>query len=166
KMRLWERRETESSWVEVLSVQTSWVTDLVFAPDGRTLASAHLDRTVKLWEVGSLRLLHTFSELKARRIAWSPDGRVLASYCDKTIWLWDVEQGRFRAALHGHTAEIYSLTFTPDSIRLLSGSADCMLRVWNVENGQCIRVIQGYGVTLHDLDWNPDGTHLVSGGND
>ena len=44
EMRLWERQKTESStYVEILSMQTSWVTNLAFAPDGRTLASAHFD---------------------------------------------------------------------------------------------------------------------------
>jgi WD40 repeat protein/transcriptional regulator with XRE-family HTH domain len=169
-MRLWERHKTGfSTWVEIHSMQTSWVMDLAFAPDGGTLASAHFDpsdRTVKLWDVGSLRLLHTLPELQGRHIAWSPDGRVLAGYSDRTIFVFDVEQGRIHSTLHGHTAEVYSLTFAPDSTRLLSGSADGMLRVWNVASGQCVRVIAGYGVTLIELGWSPDGTHLVSGGTD
>jgi WD40 repeat protein len=168
EIRLWVKQETEpATYVKIRSIQTNWVTSLAFAPDGRTLASAHMERVVRLWEVGSLRLLQTLSELQARRLAWSPDGRVLASYCDKTILLWDVEEGRIRSALHGHTGEVHRLAFAPDSSRLLSGSAaDGTLRVWNVESRQCVRVIAGYGVALIDLDWSPDGTHLVSGGTD
>ena len=167
EIRLWERQEAPSSpYAELLSAQTSWVTDLAFAPDGKTLASAHLDLTVRLWEVGSLRLLHTLPGFQARYIAWSPDGCVLASYSDKTIWLWDVEQGRCRAVLHGHTAAVHRLTFAPDSSLLLSSSTDGTLRVWNVENYQCVHVIAGYGFSLYELDWSPDSTRLVSGGSD
>ncbi len=168
EMRLWERQKTEpSTYVEILSTQTSWVTDLAFAPDGRTLVSAHWDRTVKLWEVESLHLLDTLSDLHARRLAWSPDGRTLAcSGGDKMIWLWDVEEGRCPAVLLGHAGEVYRLAFAPDSSLLLSGSADSTLRVWDVESRQCLHVIAGHAVSLCDLDWSPDGTHLVSGSSD
>ena len=115
-----------ATYIEILSMQISWVTDLAFSPDGRTLVSAHWERTVKLWEVVSLRLLDTLSDLHARRLAWSPDGRTLAC-CggDKTIWLWDVEQGRCSAVLLGHTGEVYRLAFAPDSSLLLSGECKC-----------------------------------------
>jgi WD40 repeat protein len=68
--------------------------------------------------------------------------------------------------LYGHTGEVYQLAFTPDSSRLLSGSADSTLRVWDVKTGQCVRIVQGYAVSFYDLDWSPDGTHLISGGTD
>ena len=52
---------------------------------------------------------------QASCVAWSPDGRTLASSSrDQTIRLWDVEQGSYRAALHGHTAGTCGLAFTPD----------------------------------------------------
>ncbi len=170
EIRLCERQENAPSiCVEILSVQTTWVTSLAFAPDGRTLASTHWDRTVRLWEVGSLCLLHTLpgQTNQTNRVVWSSDGRTLASSSyDKAIWLWDAEQGRCRAVLHGHTGDVYQLAFTPDSCRLLSSSADSTLRVWDVQSGQCMHVIQGYAVSLYDLDWSPDGRYLVSGGSD
>src|SRR2546427_13260271 len=69
-------------------------------------------------------------------------------------------------SLHGHTAGVRGLAFTPDSRSLLSGSEDGTLRVWDVESGQCVHIMQGYAVSLYDVAWSPDGTQLASAGTD
>ena len=134
-IRLWERQPNGSACgAEKLSGHTSWVRGLAFAPDGSVLASSSYDGSVKLWEVGeegSLRVRRTLvgHTERVQALAWSPNGGTLASGGgDHTIRLWDVEQGTSRLALQGHTAEVYSLAFTPDS-RLLSGSEDGTLRL-------------------------------------
>jgi WD40 repeat protein/transcriptional regulator with XRE-family HTH domain len=175
RLRLWARQEAQpSTCTEILRLSTSWETSpawsLAFSPDSRTLVSTGWeDRKVKLWEVGSGRLLHTFEgeTSQMNKVAWSPDGRTLAicSY-ENAIRVFDVEQRRQRATLSGHTSYINGMAFTPDSHSLLSGSADGTLRVWDVESGECMRVIAGYAVSLYGLDWSPDGTHLVRGGTD
>jgi WD40 repeat protein/serine/threonine protein kinase len=189
EIRLWERQKTASAtYVQIFQLSTNWVTSLAFGPDSRTLVSAHRDQTIKLWEIEKTcrdsalhlseqpseacpheHLLHTLpgQTNRTNRVAWSADGRTLAS-CnhDQAIWLWDTEQHRCRTVLHGHTDEVYQLAFTPDSNRLLSGSADNTLRVWDVKTGQCVRTIQGYAISFYDLDWSPNGTNLISGGTD
>ncbi len=142
RIRLWQMQGTQSAiCVQTLAGHTNWVLGLAFAPDGTQLASGSLDRTVKLWDVASCGF-------------------------DETIWLWEVEQANSRTALHGHTAAVYAIAFTPDSRSLLSSSEDGTLRVWDVESGQCVRIVQGYAVSLYDVAWSPDGTQLASAGSD
>jgi WD40 repeat protein/transcriptional regulator with XRE-family HTH domain len=175
QLRLWERLQSEpETRSEIFRLSTSWecspVMSLAFAPDGRTLVSSgREDRKVKLWEVGSGRLLHTFEgeTNQVSRVAFSPDGRTLASSSsEQAIQLWNVEQRRHRATLYGHACDINDMVFTPDSRSLLSGSNDSTMRVWDVESGECVRVMQGYAVSYYSLDWSPDGRYLVSGGTD
>ncbi|MCX6047260.1 MAG: AAA family ATPase [Chloroflexi bacterium] len=185
-IRLWAIHKHEP----VICVQTivghsNFVDGLAFAPDSNTLASAGRDGAVKLWDTSTL-----FSQIKAEevngdvagvrlratlvghsdrvhRVVWSPDGRTLASSSrDQTIWLWDVEQGKYQLALRGHLAGVNGLAFTPDNRSLLSGGQDGALRVWDVAGGECLRVLQGYATTLYDIDWSPDGTQLVTAGSD
>src|SRR5262249_9072591 len=99
-----------------------------------------------------------------RGVAGSPDGGPLASGGSAhTIWLWDAHSRSCRAVLHGHTAEVRGLAFTPDS-RLLSGSEDGTLRLWDVQRGEPLRTLQGYATALYDLDWSPAGTEIASAG--
>lgn len=163
---LWELERGAPLWTVW---QPSSILSLVFAPDGRTLASSSANEAlVRLWDAQSGTLRETLAHPgPVFAVAWSADGRTVASAgFDATILLWDVERGSYRAGLQGHSAPVYSIAFTPDSHHLLSGSEDGTMRVWDVARGQCMRIVQGHAVGLYSVAWSPGGTQVASAGSD
>ena len=143
------------------------VKGVAFSPDGRHLATACEDGTLKLWDTGSWQCLHTF--LKGAgdvvTVDFSPDGRLLAVSGERPqIRLYEVSSRKFVGTLAGHTSKVRSVTFSPDSKRLASASDDRGIRVWNIQKQTCDLVLHGHFDGVNDVAFSPDGRLLASAG--
>ena len=145
------------------------VNSVAFSPDGKMLASASWDETIRLWEVASGE---SRRELKGhanrvRSVAFSPDGKMLASASnDQTIRLWDVASGESRRELKGHTHWVTSVAFSPDGKMLASGSSDNTIRLWYMASGESRRELKGHTNLVLSVAFSPDGKMLASGSYD
>lgn len=152
--------------VQTVSAHTRPVTGLAFRPDGRVLATAGLDGTVKLWDTKTWKQLQSWAAhgQSSYGVAFSPDGKYLATGGrDKLVKIWDAKTARLVHTLEGHTTYVYSLTFTPDGRRLFTSGGDKVIKVWDPVGGKAIGELSGHAQAIRTIAMGPKGRRLVSG---
>jgi WD40 repeat protein len=110
----------------------------------------------------------------AHSVVFSPDGaRVLSGHggtyrtsYDDTAKLWDAGTGTLIRKFQGHKMQVYSVAFSHDGLRALSGSQDGTLKLWDVGTGALLHTFVGHSGPVTSVAFSPDGAHVLSGSDD
>ncbi|MGW2960552.1 nSTAND1 domain-containing NTPase [Streptomyces sp. NPDC001220] len=151
-----------------------------FSPDGKTLATAAYDRTVRLWDVSDPTRPKALGKPLYGHTSWvssavfSPDGKTLASAGDDgTVRLWNVSDPKRPAPLgtplSGHDGTIYLVAFSPDGKTLAAADEDHTVRLWDMHNPRhptSIGTLTGHSEAVRSLAFSPDGRTLATGSDD
>ncbi len=100
---------------------------------------------------------------EVRDVAVSSEAGLVATACyDTRARLWDLESGRLRATLEGHSGRVLAVDFSPDGRIVATGSSDRTARVWEVQSGQLLHLLEGHQGDIVALAFSPDGALLAS----
>ncbi|HEX7840281.1 MAG TPA: CHAT domain-containing protein [Kofleriaceae bacterium] len=146
----------------------AWVRACAVASDGWRVVSASWDRTLKVWDQESGRVLITLEghDSIVTACAVTPDGQcVVSASADGTLKVWDLESGRVLATLEGHDDMVSACAVTPDGSRVVSGSTDGTLKVWDLESGRVLAT-EDHAGGMNACAVTPDGRRVVSASHD
>lgn len=180
--------------VQVLSGGPGWATDAEFSTqpltlkphmgavysveflrDGKTIASAGRDRTIRLRVVGDAgdgRILKgdefaAFADQMFLSAAMSPDGKyMVVAGENKSTVVWDVAEKKIVRVLKGHADVVSCVAYSPDGKHIATASHDKTIKLWDAATGQEVRTLTGHTNWVFTVAFSPDGKLLASGGYD
>jgi WD40 repeat protein len=127
------------------------------------LASAHSDRTIRLWGLKAGRVDATFwgHSGSVLCVAANREGsRLVSASADSTIRVWDARTGEQLLVCRGHRGPVFTAAFLPDGQRVISGGADKAAKIWHTQWNPEAEVSRDLGFCT-DLAFNVDGSKLA-----
>lgn len=135
----------------------SQVLSVAFSPDGKLLATGDVNHEIHVWQVADGEQILTCKVDAGWLwcVAFSPNGRWLASSANCTVNLWDIQTRECIKSFSGYTDRVFSVAFSPDGRLLASGSEDRLVRVWDIKTGELLHTFAGHTDEVRSVAFAP-----------
>jgi WD40 repeat protein len=163
-VRIWDYATAKAG--QALVGHTAALNMVLWSPDSQRVATAGLDRKVRLWQAATGACLRVLPA--TGRLAWSPEGRRIAQCDGKLIQVWDAEANAPpRQAGRVADEDFTAVAWSADGKTLAAGSSRGRILLFHAETGAQVRSLaDAHEETVYTLTWLPDGTTLASAGDD
>lgn len=167
-MKLWDpAMGTETG--TLISSYSSSVYGAAFVLDGEAILAGRGSGNVSIWDATTRQERFNLGGPQIETLAFSPDGRTLASGYNQNVKLWDPATGKALATLRGHRFMIRSVAFSPDGKTLVSADGDPwrrepgQVKLWDVATRTERRTLQGFKSGIMSVAFSPNGKLLATG---
>ena len=147
----------------ILKGHTLALGGLAYSADGMYVATASYDRTAKVWEAATGRLVRTIEVPTSRisSVAFSPDSRRLAIGGHEPTTVWELgDTNREPVTLQGQII-VRSVAFSPDGLRIIAGSRNA--KVWEAATGRELLTLRGHTKFISSVAISADGQRIITG---
>jgi WD40 repeat protein/predicted Ser/Thr protein kinase len=144
---------------------------MAFSPDGERIVTG--GENITIWDTVTGNEVLNINEA-GRCVSFSPNAKRIISADGNDINIWDASSGKKLKTLSGHDDTIWSMSYSPDGTRIVSGGNDKTVRVWNAVTGAGIMTLHGHGdwpeqpwmSPVSSVTFSPNGEYIVSGSYD
>ncbi len=153
-------------------INTNGLTKSVaFSPNGELFVSGAPNNDAQIFVRKTLTLSKSLKREfpgRVRSVAFSPDGKSLASNDSYQIYFWDIESGARTKTLIGHNGLVKSIVFSPNGKYLISGSEDGTARIWTLDGDSDAKIIREAEIikqpdSINSVAISHDGENLALG---
>ena len=141
------------------------VTAVAISPDGKTLATAGKDKSIRFFDLATGRPAAVIRHESAIwSVGYSGDGKSFAaSDGDKNVIVWDSETRKERATLKDFEAPVAMLALSPDGSLLATFEDGLQVpHIWELPSGKARAVLEAHGDRVTSVAFSPDGKHVAS----
>ncbi len=147
----------------------AYVNAVTYSPDGKYIASASADRTIKVIDASTGKSVITCqgSTDVVNALAYSPEGKhIVSGSDDRMVRVWDASTGTLVVTSQGSTGLVKAVAYSPQRKNIASGGSDRIVRIWDASTGKLIINCRGHSNLVSTVSWSPNGRYLVSGSHD